>query len=242
MSEGGSESFAGSDAYTDWKSWNEGFGAIAKGDLDYFTRELRGIARHRPPQDVLEIGFGNGAFLAYCRSQGWPVIGTELSAAQVRSGREADFDVYLSDETSAFGDRSFDLIAAFDVLEHIPPADSVNFLADLAGRLRPGGHLFLRYPNADTWLGNPHQNGDPTHVNAIGYHKMSFLAHGAGLRIVEYRAPVRRGFSTSMIHGIHSMTAGPLISVLAGIQKGLYFPGLPYVLSSPNVVCVLTRS
>jgi SAM-dependent methyltransferase len=236
-----SESFAGSAAYTDWKNWNQGFGTIAKGDLDYFSRELRRITQRGPLQDVLEVGFGNGGFLGYCRTQGWQVIGTELSAAQVASGRMAGFEVYLSEETDAFAMRSFDLIAAFDVLEHIAPDDGIKFLTELANRLRPEGHLYLRYPNADTWLGNPHQYGDPTHVNAIGYHKMEFLAQGAGLRIVEYRAPIRRGFSTSVIHGIHALTAGPIIKAIAGVQKALYFPGLPYVLSAPSVVCVLAR-
>ena len=231
-----------SDGYSEWKGWSadRGFGQQCKGDASYFTRELRDATRSATPvKDILEIGFGSGSFLSYCRSRGWNVTGTELLPEQVAAGRAAGFDVHLSGHLSELADHSFDLIAAFDVLEHIPESEAVSFLSTLAAKLRPEGTLFLRYPNADTWLGNAYQNGDPTHVSAIGYYKVEYLASRAALDIIAYRASTRRGFATSVIHGLHAATAGTLIRVGAVFRKMLYVPGTPLVLSSSNVVCVL---
>lgn len=227
-------------AYSSWKGWDdvEQFGVLGKGDSALFNRELRDVAG--PIRDVLEIGFGSGGFLAYCRSKGWSVTGTELSPEQVAAARAAGYQVELAEALAGLPERSFDLVAAFDVLEHIPESESVQFLSLLASKARIGGSVLLRYPNADSWLGNAHQYGDPTHVTAIGYYKLQYLAARADLDIVAYRAPSRRGFRTSLIHGLHAVTAGVVVKAIAGLQKALYFPGVPLVLSSSNVLCVLT--
>ena len=157
------------------------------------------------------------------------------------AARGASFQAQPAEALADLPGRAFDLIAAFDVLEHVPESELIAFLNLLAGRTRIGGAIVLRYPNADTWLGNVFQHGDPTHLSAIGHLKMQYLADQANLEIVAYRAPTRRGFRTSAIHGIHALTAGTLIRIIAGVQKVLYFPALLHiVLSSSNVICVLT--
>ena len=230
------------DEYSAWKGWNEnsGFGSCPPGEVDYFTRELKeAVASSVPVRDVLEVGFGNGEFLGYCASRGWNVQGTELSDLQVQIGTDAGFSVHGVDYVAEIPDHSLDLIAAFDVLEHIPQEMAIDFLSELSAKLRPTGAMVLRYPNADSPLSNPLQNGDPTHVMQIGYYKMTYLASQSGLEIVAYRGPVRRGFKSSAIHGLHRLTAGPIITVSAALKKALYFPGMPIVLSSHDAVCVL---
>ena len=231
-----------SSGYADWKGWSAQaeFGTRFRGDDSYFSRELREVTSHvGKVVDVLEIGFGDGQFLSYARSRGWNVSGTELLPEQVAAGRKAGFAVYADTELSELQNASFDVIAAFDVLEHIPEADTVAFLSVLASKLRPGGAMILRYPNADSWLGNAFQYGDPTHVSAIGSIKMQYLAALAQLKILKYRAATRRGFATSAVHGLHAATAGTFARAVGFVQSAIYFPGLPVVLSSSNVVCVL---
>ncbi|MDZ4046021.1 MAG: class I SAM-dependent methyltransferase [Rhodoglobus sp.] len=228
--------------YSQWKGWGSQhtFGQYTPGDADYYRRELRtATAIGRPVRDVLEVGFGDGAFLGYGRDQGWTMIGTELSTIQVEAGRRAGFDVHDSGHVEAIDDTSVDLIVLFDVLEHIEQDDIVGFLSGLRSTLRPDGRMLLRYPNADTWLGNALQYGDPTHVTEIGYYKMTYFAEAAGLEILEYRAPVRRGFRSSVVHGLHRLTAGPVIAASAAVKKALYYPGTPLVLSSVNAVCTV---
>lgn len=229
--------------YADWKGWNAShFGVLARGDADYFSREVREIVRRRPVHRVLEIGFGNGVFLSYCRSQGWDVAGTELLPELVEMAKAGGFRAYTADELSQLPDRGFDIIVAFDVFEHVPPDQSIEFLTAISAKLADDGALLLRFPNVDTWIGNPLQYGDVTHVNAIGVLKMQYYAERSGLTIRRLRGAKRRGFRTSIIHGVHAYTAGVAIKLIAGLAKALYFPDLPVVLSSSTVVCTLEKS
>jgi 2-polyprenyl-3-methyl-5-hydroxy-6-metoxy-1,4-benzoquinol methylase len=231
-----------SSSYIAWKGWVDEtpFGQLEAGESSYFTSELRDVLpRGSESPDVLEVGFGNGAFLAYCRHQGWNVTGTELDPLLVQAAKDSGFAVYPADAVGDLPDRSFDLIAVFDVLEHIEQQQIVGFLSLLGAKLRPGGSMIFRFPNADSWLGNPLQNGDPTHVTQIGYLKMTYFALHANLEVVAFRGAKRHGFATSFANGIYSLVAGPIIGASAALKRMLYFPGLPVVLSTSNVVCVV---
>lgn len=227
--------------YTNWKGWTqEDFGLEGRGDRAYYRRELRelmGVDTRR----VLEVGFGNGAVLAFGRARGWSMTGTELQLELVATARSHGFDAHDSTAVDELPDAGFDGIIALDVFEHIVPDQSIEFLTALGRKLRVGGHIVLRFPNADSWLGNAFQNGDPTHVNAIGMVKMTYYARSAGLRIGSFRAAARRGFATSATHGLHSLTAGNYLKLSAAVSRALHFPALPVVLSTSDVVCALTR-
>lgn len=229
-------------SYVAWKGWVEEtpFGHLDAGERQYFSAEMRQVLAQRPQiVDVLEIGFGNGSFLSYGREQGWNVTGTELDPELVTAGQALGFAVFPADHIDDIPDRSIDLIAMFDVLEHIPQDGIVGFLSSLKAKLRPGGVMILRFPNADSWIGNPLQNGDPTHVTAIGYLKMTYFALQANLEVVAFRGAKRRGFATSVVHGVHRLIAGPVVGGVAFLTRAIYFPGLPVVLATSNIVCVL---
>lgn len=229
--------------YVRWKDWDEGrsFGFLDRGDEKYFVRELRESLHRGPLQDVLEIGFGNGAFLSFARRRGWNVVGLELLPELVEKARAAGFDARPADGLDDLPEASFDLVVAFDVFEHIPPEQSLPFLRSLRAAVRPGGLIVLRFPNADTWLGNPFQNGDPTHVNAIGLLKLQYYAANAELDLAAFRPVSRRGFSTSIVHGVHLLTGAVLARVVAALARAVFLPGLPIVLSTGNVLAVLRR-
>ncbi|MBC7402377.1 MAG: class I SAM-dependent methyltransferase [Microbacteriaceae bacterium] len=235
----------GSSDYVEWKGWVDRtpFGFLSAGESAYFDSELRDV-RVAPGgiRDVLEIGYGNGAFLSYCREHEWKITGTELEPGLVQAGIDAGFTVFASDRMDEIANRSFDLIAVFDVLEHIPQDAVPEFLAVLSRKLRAGGKILFRFPNADSWLGNALQNGDPTHLNAIGYLKMTFFVLQSGLEVVKFRGARRHGFRTSFINGMYALIAGPIIAVTSTVKRALYFPGLPVVLSTSNVVCIVGRS
>jgi len=239
------EASSGSSDYVEWKGWVDQtpFGHLTAGEAAYFSSELKNVdLRPDGNWDVLEIGYGNGSFLAYCRSKGWNVTGTELDAGLVQAGIDSGYEVFPADRVTELEGRSFDLIAVFDVLEHIPQEVVPGFLVELSRLLSDGGRMLFRFPNADSWLGNPLQNGDPTHVTAIGYLKMTFFALQSGLEVVSFRGARRHGFATSFANGIYALVAGPVIAISAAIKRALYFPGLPVVLSTSNVVCVVRRA
>ena len=238
------EGGAGGSDYVEWKGWVDQtpFGLLTAGETAYFDSELRDLQVAQDEiKDVLEIGYGNGSFLSYCRARGWNITGTELDPGVVQAGIDSGFETYAADQTDHIPQRSFDLIAVFDVLEHIPQEAVPGFLFELSLKLRDDGKILLRFPNADSWLGNPLQNGDPTHVTAIGYLKMTFFALQSGLEVVTFRGARRHGFATSFANGIYALVAGPIIAVSSALKRALYFPGLPVVLSTSNVVCIVRR-
>jgi SAM-dependent methyltransferase len=237
-----SENSGADSAYVAWKGWvnDTPFAHLDRGEGQYLAAEMRKVVgAGLPIHDVLEVGYGNGTFLAYGREQGWTMSGTELDDELVAAGIAAGYDVYAADHLPAFDDASFDLIALFDVLEHIPQDEIIGFLELLARKLRKGGRIVLRFPNVDSWLGNPMQYGDPTHVTAIGYLKMTYFALQASLEIVSFRGAKRHGFATSFAHGVYGITAGPLVRLGSAIQRVILFPSLPVVLYASNIVCVV---
>ncbi len=97
--------------------------------------------------DVLEIGCGQGAFGARLARRyrylgvepdktSWAVAQRRITA--VSSGEVRNVTV------ETLGTERFDLVCAFEVLEHIE--DDAAAVKDWAGRLRPGGWLLLSVP------------------------------------------------------------------------------------------------
>jgi 2-polyprenyl-3-methyl-5-hydroxy-6-metoxy-1,4-benzoquinol methylase len=230
------------DTYSSWKGWgDDNFGTLTLRDRATYRRELKGLLRTEAaaPPKVLEVGFGQGSFLAFCREQGWEVAGTEASEPLVAAGLKQGFVVKKAQDMRELPDAAFDLIAGFDVIEHVPQAEMLAFLGALRRKLKPGGTILLRFPNADSWLGNQNFNGDPTHVTAMGHFKLEYFCQRAGLHIEHFGPEARLGFDGGVAKGIHALVAGPIVGLFGWVVKALYFPRSRMVLTSANVVAHL---
>src|SRR5262249_40391522 len=102
------------------------------------------------PRRLLEIGSGFGFFLRAMQERGFEVRGLELSATgrRVARARFGYDDSVLADaplEHAAFADASFDVVAAFYLIEHVP--DPRALLREIGRVLAPGGLVFLRWPH-----------------------------------------------------------------------------------------------
>jgi len=140
------------DGYLKWKSWeNAEFGKLTQVERAYFTAEIK-RARHNFPinSNVLEIGFGNGAFLKYARDKNWNVFGTEINEALVKIALRCELNASHSANLSNFNDDFFDLVVAFDVLEHIPQDALPDFLHEIRRVLKKDGFFIARFPNGDS--------------------------------------------------------------------------------------------
>lgn len=98
---------------------------------------------------LLDVGCGNGRYLATMRSLGWNVQGVEFSEDGVKVCRSADLLVHHGDLLSAeLAEDYFDVITVRHVIEHIP--ESISFITELARILKPGGKLIIETPNSDS--------------------------------------------------------------------------------------------
>lgn len=228
-------------AYINWKNWGSGFGRVANGNETYFARELNAAKPASGFATVLEIGFGSGQFMGFCRDRGLQVTGLEMNDLLVTEAKKHGFDARAADELFSLPDDSFDLIAAFDVVEHISKAEIPAFFCALRRCLRKDGRILLRFPNGDSWLGRVNQNGDPTHQTELGYFMLDYFARETGLKIISFNAPKSAGFSAGTLKGLHALIARPLAKLIAGVQHLIYLPASPVVLSSSNVVVVLAK-
>ena len=231
------------DEYRDWKGWSgDLFGVVTPVDEAYFNAEVKKFGPlTASPIRVLEIGFGNGAFLAYATKRGWDVVGTELDPGLVSAATARGFSAFTVGDLSRFDSNSFDFVVAFDVLEHIDRTALEQFVTDVGRVLVPGGRFLARFPNGDSPVGMPHQNGDLTHVTAIGRFAVLQLGYAAQLEVVSLSgmaAPLR---ANSLIRTTHRVITGPLKYLINLTKNVLYFPATPVDFVSVNLVAVFLK-
>jgi cyclopropane fatty-acyl-phospholipid synthase-like methyltransferase len=140
--------------YIKWKSWGETFGQLKRGEISYFDAEIsRTKSKFSKNSKVLEIGFGNGNFLQYAKINNWDIVGIEANQALVKIAGKKGFNVKHLEDISSFPNETFDLIVAFDVIEHIPQNLLPQFFLDVKKKLKDGGFLIARFPNGDSPIG-----------------------------------------------------------------------------------------
>lgn len=94
---------------------------------------------------LLEVGCGYGYLLSEARPYFERRVGTDFSDTAVnRASTDADA-VYLGGVDALPEGERFDAIIAVEVIEHI--YDPNRFVAGLADRLKPGGHLIMATPD-----------------------------------------------------------------------------------------------
>lgn len=115
---------------------------------------------------LLDVGCSAGQFLYNVKDDVGKVAGVELdpaAAAHAASVCACEvFPGYLSQ--AGYAKESFDIITAFQVLEHTP--DPMAFIEELKEYLKPGGILCIEVPNLDDALLSAY--------DASGYRAMFF--------------------------------------------------------------------
>jgi 2-polyprenyl-3-methyl-5-hydroxy-6-metoxy-1,4-benzoquinol methylase len=99
---------------------------------------------------ILDIGAGVGDFLATAHQNGWETIGVEPNpkAREIAEKKGVSF----VDKTENLLDNSFDIIAMWHVLEHVP--DLEIQLNELKRLLKPNGHIIIAVPNFKSFDAN----------------------------------------------------------------------------------------
>lgn len=101
------------------------------------------------PGRILDVGCGDGGFVALACERGWKAAGVDYEARMVALARARGLDAHAQDYASFIKGRAakeFDAVTLFDVLEHAP--EPRVLLGLIKSVLKRGGHLFVTFPNA----------------------------------------------------------------------------------------------
>jgi SAM-dependent methyltransferase len=180
--------------------YEQGTYAPARRSVDPWIEPLRRISerdrmrclRGLPPgSTVVEVGAGDGRFVARMRRAGLDARGFEPSATFAARARADGAPVERgSVETIDVARGSADAVVAWHVLEHL--GDPSASVARMAAWLRPEGRLVLACPNLDGWAAA--LGGDRWFNQDVPRHRTHFTARGlrslverAGLEVVTVR-------------------------------------------------------
>lgn len=151
-----------------------------------------------PGMNVLEIGCGSGVFVKRVLAITNQVLGLELNhhAVETATAEKLPVKNILVQELGSEYDSSFDLICAFQVVEHL--MNLQDFLFHTTRVLKPGGKLVISVPNNDSVIFYPghidineHQrllfnlmNKPPHHFLYWDKSSIKLLIYGFPLRMI----------------------------------------------------------
>ena len=151
------------------------------------------IERRQNKGRLLDVGCGEGFFLAFALQRGWEGYGLDTSpeaiqaAKQQLSGRVSASSLLHASYESNF----FDVVSLFEVLEHLP--DLMGHLQEIRRVLKSGGWLCLSVPNFASlerkifgrwWVGLD----APRHLQQFTPRSLRSVLEAAGLEVVELRS------------------------------------------------------
>jgi len=146
----------------------------------------------KPTDHLLEIGFGEGYGTEILEPWVAEYVGAEVERAAVahaaeKYGRPRASFVHYDGVALPFDDASFDVVIAFQVLEHVP--DPEAFLREMQRVTRPGRCVLIVTPNRNHRVGDGERPWNRYHVREFSP--------------VELDAVMRKVFDVVEVFGIH---------------------------------------
>lgn len=163
----------------------------------YWKDEVDFVREHNLSGKVLDVGCAYGYFLKKIAPYFSEVYGIDISSyaiekaqQQVPSSKLQQLDI--DSDNLSYPDNFFDIITAFDVLEHTTSVK--DSLARISAKLKPNGFMIITVPITDSWLGKIFRlvDRDKSHISIPTEDQLTSIVSDLGLRIVEkkYFAPV----------------------------------------------------
>jgi 2-polyprenyl-3-methyl-5-hydroxy-6-metoxy-1,4-benzoquinol methylase len=121
-----------------------------------FGEHMADIELRKKPGSLLDVGCATGTLLEAARRRGWQVYGIDISEyAADFARREFGLDVRVGSlEQMSFPESSFDVITAFEFIEHV--LNPIDALSKMRKWIKPDGLLVLTTPNAGSWSARRH--------------------------------------------------------------------------------------
>jgi SAM-dependent methyltransferase len=209
-------SFAQEPAGSEWGFEAEAFSVLESAERASFWFRARNrlivqlLQRYFPQaRSLLDVGCGTGYVLAGVRSAmpGLALTGGELFSAglDVAASRLPGVPLYQLDARSIPFRDEFDVVGAFDVLEHIE--DDERAITECAQAARPGGGLIVSVPQ-HAWLWSADDDYG-RHCRRYARGDLVAKLERAGLRVVRATSFVSLLLPLMAISRRRRRTAGP---------------------------------
>jgi SAM-dependent methyltransferase len=150
------------------------------------------IAALRPVQGgfpLLDLGAGQGAWLALLKQAGVDAVGVEVNPATAQVARAKGLDVVLADALGHLRDRdpgSLGAVTGLRLIEHLPFAQTAALIEAAIRALAPGGLLILESLNPENLaVGGCAFWADPSRLRPIPPALLQFHVAAAGFEAVE---------------------------------------------------------
>ena len=175
--------------YADWKDWKSNdFAVLSSESQKSFDFLFQNLKISPSGKKILEIGFGNGDFIAYSLAESCCSIeGVELQENLLQRAKAKGLTVFSS-ISQISNDEKYDMIFAFNVLEHLNADQLLELFLFLDKSLTKGGVCVFEFPNGESFFSMGMQNGDITHVSSITRQKLFQLMSSTTLKL-KYWAP-----------------------------------------------------
>ena len=113
--------------------------------------------------------------------------GLEENSKLVEFAKNNGFDASEGSDLKKVTNNKYDLIVAFDVLEHLDNFELKSLFFEINDKLKNNGFFLARFPNGDSFAGLQYQNGDITHKTFIGSNKALYFSSTIGARAISIK-------------------------------------------------------
>jgi SAM-dependent methyltransferase len=139
--------------YSQYRFFRKGVGEaeVMALEREKISKVLKALGNDVKGKKILDVGSGQGGFMAECKNAGMEPFGNEFSpdgAKKCREFGEVEQGDFLK---SHFNREFFDAITFWHSLEHLPNAFAATSKAH--SLLKPGGLLFIAVPNPESLQG-----------------------------------------------------------------------------------------
>jgi 2-polyprenyl-3-methyl-5-hydroxy-6-metoxy-1,4-benzoquinol methylase len=191
--------------------WNE---SNIKHDAVWTHAVMNRLHGWLPPDksaQCLDIGCGSGLLLQMLRDAGYSHLsGVDISPQAVAIATKLGFKVIQADILGFLRDshKSYDLIVAFDVVEHFDKDELIELATLILRRLTPKGRFILQTPNALSPWSASVRYGDLTHEWIFDPRCLASTLKMIGFNDIRIRE------ITPYVHGIFSALRWTLWSLI----------------------------
>lgn len=151
---------------------------------------LNKIALYTKGQDILEVGIGNGEFIAVALEMGYKIDSIEIERDVCQKiSNILDIEINCCDFLKFHTDKKYSIVTMGDVIEHMTdPTSALNKAYNL---LNDNGVLWISTPNYESSFSRLTKFTDsmwnePTHISYFSYNTFSKLLNDCGFEIIEY--------------------------------------------------------